>query len=168
MVVFGGAMTSVLLVCLGNICRSPTAEGVMRSLLAEQGLVERYYLDSAGTAGWHVGKAPDARAIQAAAKRGIDLSLLRARQVAEADFARFDYLLAMDSSNYHDLLAIRPANARAQIERLLRFAPDGSPLDVPDPYYGGEEGFEHVLNVITQASRGFITHIQAGASAISE
>jgi len=140
----------------------------MRSLLAEQGLVERYYLDSAGTAGWPVGKAADARAIHAAAKRGIDLSSLRARQVTEADFARFDYILAMDSSNYHDLLVRRPANARAQVERLLHFAPAGWPLDVPDPYYGGDDGFEHVLNVITQASRGFITHIQAGASAISE
>jgi protein-tyrosine phosphatase len=140
----------------------------MRTLLAEQGLTEQYHLDSAGTAGWHVGKAPDARAIQAAAKRGIDLSSLRARQVTEADFARFDYLLAMDSSNYDDLLAMRPANTRAQIERLLHFAPAGWPLDVPDPYYGGDDGFEHVLDLITEASRGFFAHIQTDGGAISE
>lgn len=153
-------MTMVLLVCLGNICRSPMAEGVMKNLLAEQRLLAQCGLDSAGTASWHVGKAPDPRAVKAAARRGIDLSMLRARQVTANDFETFDYILAMDGSNFLDLSNIQPNNSPARLERLLAFAPAGFPDDVPDPYYGGDDGFDHVLDLITEASRGFVEHLK--------
>ena len=152
-------MVSVLLVCLGNICRSPSAEGVLRKVLAEQGLTARFSLDSAGTGGWHVGKAPDPRAIKAAARRGIDISGLRARQVTLGDFDRFDYILAMDGSNYADLRAMQPEHTPAKLERFLAFVPAGYPEDVPDPYYGGDDGFDSVLDLITAASQAFIAHI---------
>lgn len=149
-------MTSVLFVCLGNICRSPTAEGVLRAMCDERGLSETFFIDSAGTAGWHAGKPPDPRAVRAAAKRGIDLSPLRARQVTPEDFHKFDYMLTMDSQNYSDLAAIQPSNSRAQLLPLLTFAPPGSPQDVPDPYYGGDDGFELVLDLLIAASKEFI------------
>lgn len=152
-------MVSVLLVCLGNICRSPSAEGVLKKLLADQGLTAYFSLDSAGTGDWHVGKAPDPRAIKAAARRGIDISALRARQVTLGDFHKFDYLLAMDGSNYADLRAMQPENSTAQLERFLAFAPAEYPEDVPDPYYGGDDGFDSVLNLITDASEAFIEHV---------
>lgn len=152
-------MVSVLLVCLGNICRSPSAEGVLKKLLADQGLTAHFSLDSAGTGDWHVGKAPDPRAIKAAARRGIDISALRARQVTLGDFHKFDYLLAMDGSNYADLRAMQPENSTAQLERFLAFAPAEYPEDVPDPYYGGDDGFDSVLNLITDASEAFIEHV---------
>ncbi len=152
-------MVSVLLVCLGNICRSPSAQGVLRKLLAEQGLTAHFSLDSAGTGGWHVGKTPDPRAIKAAARRGIDISDLRARQVTLDDFDKFDYILAMDSSNHADLRAMQPENTPAKLERILAFAPAGYPEDVPDPYYGGDDGFDSVLDLITDASQAFIAHI---------
>ncbi|MBV7564246.1 low molecular weight protein-tyrosine-phosphatase [Pseudomonas sp. sia0905] len=149
----------VLFVCLGNICRSPTAEAVMRQRLQQAGLADRIEVDSAGTGDWHVGKAPDSRTQQAASRRGYDLSSLRGRQVSVDDFARFDLILAMDSANLRDLQRIRPANARAELDLYLRrfeLAED----EVPDPYYGGSEGFEHVLDLLEQASDALLIELK--------
>ena len=154
-------MVSVLFVCLGNICRSPTAEGVFRSMCHRQGVGADLQIDSAGTAAWHVGKRPDARAVAAAARHGIDLSPLRARQVTPQDFSGFDYILAMDEDNLADLRAMRPANALARVELFLSHALGQSLCDVPDPYYGGDDGFEHVIELTREASAGFLTHLLA-------
>ncbi len=131
----------------------------MRQRLQQAGLAERIELDSAGTGGWHVGKAPDLRTQQAASRRGYDLSSLRGRQVSVDDFARFDLILAMDSANLRDLQRIRPANARAELDLYLRrfeLAED----EVPDPYYGGSEGFEHVLDLLEQASDALLIELK--------
>ena len=154
-------MVAILFVCLGNICRSPTAEGVFRSLCRSKGLSEQVYVDSAGTGGWHVGNPADPRAVAAAAGRGIDLSPLRARQVEAVDFRRFNYVLAMDSSNFQDLSALQPGDGSAQLSRLLSWAGPNAPVDVPDPYYGGDDGFEQVLDLIEEASQGFLAHLIA-------
>jgi protein-tyrosine phosphatase len=149
----------VLFVCLGNICRSPTAEGVFRHKLRAAGLEDRVQVDSAGTGDWHVGKAPDSRTRQAALRCGYDLSAQRARQVEVADFQRFDLILAMDQSNLRNLKAMRPTDARADLDLYLRrfeLALD----EVPDPYYGGEDGFEQVLDLIEQASDALLLEIK--------
>nr|WP_298169259.1 low molecular weight protein-tyrosine-phosphatase [uncultured Pseudomonas sp.] len=149
----------VLFVCLGNICRSPTAEAVLRHKLREAGLEGRIEVDSAGTGDWHIGKAPDARTLSAAKRRGYDLSALRGRQVAADDFARFDLILAMDSSNLSHLQRLRPSAAVAELDLFLRRYQ--APFDdVPDPYYGGEEGFEQVLDLIEQASDALILELK--------
>ncbi|WP_192036625.1 low molecular weight protein-tyrosine-phosphatase [Halomonas sp. YLGW01] len=145
----------VLFVCLGNICRSPTAEGMLRHKLEAAGLAERVTIDSCGTGDWHVGKAPDRRAAAAAAERGIDLSGLRARQLDRADFERFDYLLAMDHDNLDDLLAMRPGDCQAHVGLFLDFA-GRREAAVPDPYYGGEAGFDEVLDLVESAADGLI------------
>ena len=155
----------ILFVCMGNICRSPTAEGVMRSLLAEAGLAGAVELESAGTGGWHAGEAPDARATEAAARRGVTLEGA-ARQVRAVDFRDFDLLLAMDRRNLRELQAMAPDEAARGRVRLLReFDPAsaGAPdLDVPDPYYGGERGFETVLDQVESACRGLLRELRAG------
>ncbi|WP_342245744.1 low molecular weight protein-tyrosine-phosphatase [Pseudomonas sp. OTU5201] len=149
----------VLFVCLGNICRSPTAEGVLRHKLREAGLAGQVQVDSAGTGDWHVGKAPDARTRVAAQRRGYDLSQLRARQVAVDDFGHFDLVLAMDESNLADLHRLRPGNAAAELDLFLRRYQ--LELDeVPDPYYGGEAGFEQVLDLVEQACDALILEIK--------
>jgi protein-tyrosine phosphatase len=153
----------VLFVCLGNICRSPTAEGVMRSLVREAGLEDRIELDSAGTGSWHVGAPPDARATEAAARRSITLEGA-ARQVAVIDFDDFDLVVAMDASNRRDLQRLAPDDeARRKVVALRDFDPvavrDGD-LDVPDPYYGGDEGFEEVLDIVDRACRGLLDHLR--------
>ncbi|WP_223530342.1 low molecular weight protein-tyrosine-phosphatase [Pseudomonas sp. GL-R-19] len=141
----------VLFVCLGNICRSPTAEGVLRHKLREAGLADRVEVASAGTGDWHVGKAPDQRSQAAAQLRGYDLSTQRARQVSRADFATYDLILAMDNSNLRNLEALQPAMGKAELDLFLRRYQ--SPVDeVPDPYYDGEQGFEQVLDLIEHAS----------------
>ncbi len=149
----------VLFVCLGNICRSPTAEGVFRHVVKQAGLEQRITVDSAGTADWHTGKAPDPRTVKAAAKRGYDLSVLRARQALAEDFHRFDLILAMDKSNLANLQEIRPADARA---RLALYLPSMglTTEEVPDPYYGGAEGFELVLDMLEQASARLLEQIK--------
>jgi protein-tyrosine phosphatase len=149
----------VLFVCMGNICRSPTAEGVFRHRLLQAGLHERVTVDSAGTGDWHVGKAPDGRSSQAALSRGYDLSSLRARQVLSDDFQRFDLILAMDHDNLARLQALRPASGGAELDLYLRryaLALD----EVPDPYYGGADGFEQVLDLIEQASDALLAEIR--------
>jgi protein-tyrosine phosphatase len=141
----------VLLVCLGNICRSPTAEGVLRHKLREAGLADKIEVASAGTGGWHVGRAPDKRSQAAAKLRGYDLSAQRAQQVTRADFATYDLILAMDSSNLRNLEALQPANSRAELDLFLSRYP--SVIDeVPDPYHDGEQGFELVLDLIEAAA----------------
>ncbi len=152
-------MVAILFVCLGNICRSPTAEGVFRDLCESLGWGEQIRIDSAGTGDWHVGHPPDSRAIAAAARRGIDLSLLRARQVRVADFKEFDFVMAMDSSNFRDLALLQPQDSAAELSRWLSWAGSTAPADVPDPYYGSDGGFEEVLDLIEDASRGFLTHL---------
>lgn len=153
-------MVSVLFVCLGNICRSPTAEGVFRRVCQEQGVADQIRIDSAGTASWHAGKPPDGRAVLAAKKRRVDISGLRARQATAADFYNFDFVIAMDDSNVEDLEILRPVDASAELHRFLAFAGSDAPRDVPDPYYGGDEGFEQVLDLITEASRGLLKHLR--------
>jgi protein-tyrosine phosphatase len=156
-------MVRLLFVCMGNICRSPTAEGVMRGLVREQGLEDAVETDSAGTGAWHLGDAPDARATAAARARGILLEGA-ARQVAPADFTDYDLILAADRRNLRDLQAVLPAGARARVHLLREFDPDaaGAPdLDVPDPYYGGDDGFEHVLDLVEAACRGLLDSLRA-------
>ena len=151
----------VLFVCMGNICRSPTAEGVFRQALqAHAGSIE---IDSAGTHDYHVGEPPDRRAIAAAQRRGIDLSGLRARQVTDADFARFDLILAMDHDNL-DLLQHRaPAQYQERIKLVMEFALDAYTREVPDPYYGGAKGFEEVLDLLEKAAAGFLRELREAA-----
>ncbi|WAH60419.1 low molecular weight phosphotyrosine protein phosphatase [Pseudomonas silvicola] len=149
----------VLFVCLGNICRSPTAEGVLRHQLLKAGLAERIEVASAGTGDWHVGKPPDGRTRRAALARGYDLSAQRAQQVSAADFSRYDLILAMDHSNLGNLKRLQPAHGRAELDLFLRRY--HSPVDeVPDPYYGGEQGFEHVLDLIEQACEGLVNELK--------
>lgn len=152
-------MIRVLFVCLGNICRSPTAEGVFRKQLSQAGLDGRVETDSCGVADWHRGKAPDQRSQAAAAQRGVDISDLRARQLVAEDFEHFDYVLAMDHDNLAAMNELRPAISRAQTGLFLGYAnqPDAP---VPDPYYGGEEGFEEVLDLVEAASRGLLEEIR--------
>ncbi len=145
----------VLFVCLGNICRSPTAEVVFRATAVRAGM-KRLHVDSAGTGEWHVGNPPDWRAIEHAARRGYELSHLRARQVAAADFARFDYILAMDRDNLAALAALRPATFAGHLGLFLDGAPDLGIREVPDPYDGEPEAFERVLDLVEAASRGWV------------
>jgi protein-tyrosine phosphatase len=153
----------VLFVCLGNICRSPTAEAVFRELLRREAAGLAVDVDSAGTHGYHAGEPPDARAIAAAARRGIDMSDLRARMLEAADFERFDLVLAMDQQNFRRLQRLAPAAYRNRLRLFLDYAPDLGRREVPDPYYGGETGFEEVLDLVEAASRGLLAALrQAG------
>jgi|TARA_R110000796_G_scaffold208755_2_gene325078 protein-tyrosine phosphatase len=151
-------MTRILFVCLGNICRSPSAEGVFASCLQQSALAQQVQIDSAGTGGYHTGEPPDRRATAAALKRGYDLRAQRARAVADEDFSRFDLILAMDQSNLDNLRARAPANAKAQVGLFMAFAPGWS-AEVPDPYYGGDDGFEQVLDMLEAASAGLLEHL---------
>ncbi|MCW8157274.1 low molecular weight phosphotyrosine protein phosphatase [Stutzerimonas stutzeri] len=149
----------VLFVCMGNICRSPTAEGVFRQRVEQAGLSGRIEIDSAGTGGWHVGKAPDARACEAAGRRGYPLAALRARQVQPSDFERFDLILAMDHDNLARLQTLRPARGQAELDLLLRRY--GLEADVvSDPYYGGADGFEEVLDLIEEACDALLIEVK--------
>jgi protein-tyrosine phosphatase len=154
-------MVKVLFVCMGNICRSPTAEGVFQHHLAAQGLERQVSVDSAGTHGWHEGNPPDPRSVSAARDRGIDISYLRSRKVRPSDFTEFDYILAMDRDNFNDMVDVAVMDGTARVQLFLEFASDLDATDVPDPYYGGESGFDHVLDLIEAASEGLIAHIRA-------
>ena len=155
-------MRRILFVCMGNICRSPTAEAVFREVLRAEGGGVEVHVDSAGTHGYHVGEAPDARAIAAARRRGYEMQDLRARQVELEDFERFDLLLAMDEDNLAFLRRIAPAAHRSRARLLLEFAPGAGRRDVPDPYYGGEAGFEQVLDLVEEAARGLLDELRRG------
>jgi len=146
----------VLFVCLGNICRSPTAEGVLRAIAAREFPALKLEIDSAGTADYHVGEPPDRRTIAAARRRGYDLSGLRARQVLPEDFQRFDFVLAMDRANLAELESRRMEGATAEVALFMGFAPGNEYDEVPDPYYGGVEDFERVLDLCEDASRGLL------------
>lgn len=150
----------VLFVCTGNICRSPTADGVMRQLVRKAGLQERVDIDSAGTDDYHVSEAPDRRAQQHARKRGYDLSFLRARQVNRQDFSQFDLVLAMDHGHLKKLERQCPPELRDRLKMFLDFAPGHEGADVPDPYYGGGEGFENVLDLVEAGCDGLVKHIE--------
>jgi protein-tyrosine phosphatase len=153
--------TRVLMVCMGNICRSPTAEEVLRTLALREAPHLDLVVDSAGTHDYHVGDPPDRRTIAAARARGYDLSMLRARQLQAGDFQRFDYVLVADSQNLAEASRIVPAEPHARLQRLLDYAP-GQPLrDLPDPYYGGPRDFEVVLDLCEQAARGLLQHLQS-------
>jgi len=155
----GDVRLSVLFVCMGNICRSPTAEGVFRRHVEEAGLSKLIAIASAGTHGYHVGDPPDRRAQAAALRRRYDLSGQRAQQVQKADFERFDYVLAMDRANLAHLHREAAPELRHKARLFLQFGTSGM-LDVPDPYYGANEGFEHVLDLVEDASRGLLEHLQ--------
>jgi protein-tyrosine phosphatase len=152
---------SVLFVCMGNICRSPTVEGVFRQAVLRE-LPDRLIgIDSAGTHAYHIGQPPDSRAQRAALRRGVDLSGLRARRIVEADFSSFDLVLAMDSLNVAVMEEICPPEYRQRIRLLLQFASSVDREDVPDPYYGGSKGFEYVLDLAEEASAGLIAHLKS-------
>lgn len=153
-------MTKVLFVCLGNICRSPTADGIFRELVSNAKLDQKILVDSAGTENWHAGKTPDARTVAAANKRGYDLAVLRARQVQVADFDEFDYVLAMDKSNLADLERIKPSHFTGYLGLFLEFGERGDYREVPDPYYGENDGFELVLDLVEDAAQGLLNHIR--------
>jgi protein-tyrosine phosphatase len=148
--------SGVLFVCLGNICRSPMAEGMFRHVASEAGVLDRFRIDSAGTGSWHAGSPPDGRAQATLRKRGVDISGLRARQVEPEDFHDFDLLLAMDASNRGDLLEIAPKPMQGKVRLFLEFAPHLRTREVPDPYYGGPEGFDRVLEMVEAASAGLL------------
>jgi protein-tyrosine phosphatase len=150
----------VLFVCMGNICRSPTAQGVFEKLVAESDLAEVMHIDSAGTHAYHIGESPDARASEAAQRRGIDLSRQHARRVSAEDFEVFDYVLAMDRSNIEDLAGLYQPEHSSKLRLLLEYAPGLETREVPDPYYGGATGFERVLDMIEQASAGLLADIR--------
>jgi protein-tyrosine phosphatase len=155
----------ILFVCLGNICRSPTAEAVVRTIAAREAPELALEVDSAGTADYHVGQPPDPRTRAAAARRGYDLSALRARVVEPADFERFDLILAMDRENLRALRRRAPKQAHERLRLFLEFAAEPDPQDVPDPYYGGPNGFEEVLDLIEEATRGLLAHLRRSSRA---
>ena len=150
----------ILFVCMGNICRSPMAEGVFRHHVTQAGLEGRIVIDSAGTHDYHVGEPPDPRAQRAAGRRGYDLSMLRGRQVSRADFGEFDYLLAMDRMNLRVLERLCPSRHGHKLKLFLEFSNDAAPREVPDPYYGGDQGFEHVLDLVEEAAQGLLAHLR--------
>ena len=153
-------MIKVLLVCMGNICRSPTAEGVFRAQVEAAGLDRQIHIDSAGTHDYHIGDTPDGRAQTAAAKRGYDLSRLRGRQVGQEDFLAYDYILAMDMDNLTRMQAQCPAKYAHKIGLFMEYSKNFLQREVPDPYYGGGAGFEKVLDMVEDAGQGLLAHLK--------
>jgi protein-tyrosine phosphatase len=153
--------TSILFVCMGNICRSPTAEGVFRHHVRKRHLIEHFLIDSAGTHGYHAGAPPDERAIAHAAKRGYDLSQLRARPVSPDDFDRFDFILAMDRQNLHHLKSMTPSRCQHKLELLLDYSSEHAGGDVPDPYYGKPRDFERVLDLVEAGCQNLLDFLAA-------
>jgi len=157
----GKSKVSVLFVCLGNICRSPTAEAVFRKKVVDAKLNDRFFIDSAGTAGYHIGAAPDARAIDKGYLRGYDLTSIRARKVSVADYLEFDYIIAMDKQNLTYLNAHKADAHSAKIQLMLQSSEEATEnLDVPDPYYGGEQAFDEVLDILEIAAQHLLNNIQ--------
>jgi protein-tyrosine phosphatase len=151
-------MVRILFVCMGNICRSPLAQGVFEDVLRREGLEDEVFVDSAGTGSWHVGSPPDERALGAASLRGIDISAQRARRIAPEDCQNFDYILTMDEENYHMVSSL--CRGSAVVRPFLDFAVDSSEREVPDPYYGGPDSFERVLDLVEEASEGLLEDIR--------
>ena len=151
---------SVLFVCLGNICRSPTAEGIFRAAAEREGLGKRVRANSAGLGDWHVGSPPDKRAVEAARRRGYDLSAIRGRQVAVDDFARYGWILAMDEDNLRVLTDMKSVEFGGHLGLFLDFAPDSGMREVPDPYYGGAEGFDRVIDLVEQGTAGLLARLK--------
>lgn len=155
-------MKRILFVCTGNICRSSTAEGVLRHYIRDAGLGDVIETASAGTHGYHIGEPPDPRTIAAAKRRGFDLSTQRARKLRVEDFQTYDLILAMDRGHFAHLESLRPNDARAEVQMYLEYHPARTQMDVPDPYYGGAEGFEQVLDMVEHASKALLQKISAG------
>lgn len=155
----------VLFVCTGNICRSPTAEGVFRRMATEAGLEQRVQAASAGTIGYHAGEPPDPRAQAAARQRGYDLGAIRARRVTREDFDRFDLLVAMDRDHHQTLLELAPEGTAHKVRLFVDYGSDRAVREVPDPYYGGPQGFEIVLDIVEDASRGLLDALRADIAA---
>ena len=157
------AMVSVVFVCMGNICRSPTAEGVFRHVVAQKQLVNRIEIDSAGTHAYHIGEPPDSRSQTTAKNHGVDLSTQRARKVQNRDFTDFDYVIAMDQSNYENLKqlmgSLEEIDPKAKLHLFMEFASSWQSNEVPDPYYGGGNGFKNVFDMVQDASEGLLKHI---------
>jgi protein-tyrosine phosphatase len=151
-------MVRVLFVCMGNICRSPLAQGVFEDVLRREGLEGEVSVDSAGTGAWHVGSPPDERALGAASLRGVDISSQRARRIKPEDCQNFDYVLTMDEENYRAVAGL--CRGSAVVRPFLDFAADSPETAVPDPYYGGPDGFEHVLDLVEEASEGLLEDIR--------
>jgi len=150
---------SVLFVCMGNICRSPTAHGVFQALVEKHGLGDRISVDSAGTHSYHIGSSPDPRSQHTARSRGVDLSRLQARQFRSEDFVKFDYLIAMDRSNFTQMAAIKPDEASARLDLMLDYSKQYDQKEVPDPYFG-DDGFDLVFDMVSEASEGLLQHIR--------
>ncbi len=150
----------VLFICMGNICRSPTAEGVFTRLIKSEKIDKQFIIDSAGTHAYHVGDAPDLRAQKAAKDRGIDLAKIRARKVIVGDYEDYDYLLVMDTDNYDLVMEFCPAEYKHKVKYFLEYAPHLDTIEVPDPYYGGKYGFERVLDMVEEASIGFLNTLR--------
>jgi protein-tyrosine phosphatase len=151
--------THILFVCLGNICRSPTAQGIFEQVVKQQQLDHLMNIDSAGTHAYHIGEQPDPRSQAAAKKRGVNLSTQRARKAEAIDFERFDYILAMDRSNYENLRKLADETQQQKLHLFMRFSEQWAVDEVPDPYYGGSQGFERVLDMVEDASKGLLGHI---------
>tara|TARA_B110000046_G_scaffold185649_1_gene228309 strand:- start:5114 stop:5608 length:495 start_codon:yes stop_codon:yes gene_type:complete len=154
---------SVLFVCLGNICRSPTAHAVFQSMVDSEGLSQHIVVDSAGTGDWHLGHAPDQRTTAIAAERGYDMSELRSRLVEIEDFNQFDYIVAMDNENLANLQAMRPHNYQGHLGLFLDYSQQSEQTEVPDPYYGGDNGFALVLDLVEEAAAGLLAHMRSQA-----
>ena len=151
-------MVRVLFVCMGNICRSPIAQGVFENVTRRENLEDEIFVDSAGTGNWHVGSPPDERALKSASLRGLDISAQRARQISRGDCENFDYILTMDEENYRMVASL--CRGSALIRPFLDFATNSPEREVPDPYYGGPEGFERVLDLVEEASKGLLEDIR--------
>jgi len=153
-------MINILFVCMGNICRSPSAEGFFVTALQQSKVRDRVSTDSAGTHGYHVGHAPDPRAVSTASDFGVDISQLRARKVSASDFDDYDLIIAMDGSNFNDLQSIQPEDSKASLKMMMQFHPEANPADVPDPYYGGMDGFTYMCELLDSATRGLLKDVE--------
>ena len=153
-------MINILFVCMGNICRSPTAEGFFINALAASEYGNQVSTDSAGTHGYHVGHRPDSRAVETASNFGVDISQLRARKVSVSDFDDYDLIIAMDHNNFEDLQQIRPAGSKAELKMMMHYHPEAQPEEVPDPYYGGMDGFNYMCELLDSATQGLLKDVE--------
>jgi protein-tyrosine phosphatase len=150
----------VIFICMGNICRSPSAQGVFEKVVVNSGLQDKFFIDSAGTHSYHVGGSPDSRSSQVALGRGVDIRKQKARKISKADCEKFDYIVVMDNDNHMHVKMMCPKQYHHKINKMMRFSPSSKYSEVPDPYYGGDQGFELVLDLLENASIGFLNHIK--------